>query len=225
LLDTFVNAEIDMNSSKASILLMLALIWPCVTGAQTLSDREPERLVFRSDERPDLAVDYSQAARFKLATRKHTYRIGETIIVGAAVLNTTGRPVFFWNWFPEFFFYDERGEVMNPTLALVHNAVLPGMFELVEPNHIKTYSSEFVIGCPEKNAGQSNGMTDWDDERSVFENDLFVSGNCLRIIRPGTYTIRASQQNGHVVESPNEPEARTAVGTIEAEPLKIKVIE
>jgi hypothetical protein len=214
-----------MNSLKASALLLLTLLWPCFPNAQTASVDESERRVARADARPDLAVDYSQAARFKLAARKSTYRIGETIIVDAALLNASDSPVFFWGWLDAPLFYDEQGAMMNQTISLVHLGAAPRMFELVEPNHIKTYSAVFVIGCPERDAGQFNGAGDEGDEKQVFENNLFVSGNCLRITRPGTYTVKAVQRNGFVVEAPDEPEARTAVGTIEAEPLQIKVIE
>src|ERR1043165_2440370 len=48
-------------------------------------------------ERPKLAVDLTQVAKFKLSSRKAAYRFGELISLDMAMLNVSGEPLFFDN--------------------------------------------------------------------------------------------------------------------------------
>ena len=217
-----------MRLAKMLTLILAISVSPYFAVAQTISDDEPERRVVESKRRPDLAVDYSHVARFKLAARKSTYHLGEMITLEAAMLNGSNQPIFFDKLDPQFSLYDEYGRELKVQLyGVACKSLSPNSFELIEPNFMIAESVQLLAGFDKKAFERFAGIDKDKDEKRTFDNNLFVDygSACLMIDRPGSYTIKARQRNQYVIESPSEPGIKTAVGTLETEPLKITIIE
>lgn len=211
------------------------------TSAQQTRCKKPElqREVYEERARPKSRIDYSQAIRFKLGSRKTVYRTGEMVILNLAMLNTSGFPIFIHQLSGPFLTWRVHTEGGQPAAIvprlLVLEGVRPQSYEYLSIDGLATESFQLLAGCDvegdaqfseahRKLISEMNSATGRYN-KTVFERDLFVSwGNaCLSLAGPGTYTITAEMTNEFVVSSPCEPLAKTAVGRIESAPLRIVI--
>lgn len=237
--------------SLLSVVLLLIIVAPSVSQQRRTSQRARDctfaqdlRYVKEAKDRAQLAVDYERVAKFKLASRKTTYRFGEMISVDLAILNVDSNPIFLMipsSVVVRLLAYDANGNEVRVGEYFVYQlGISAEMYELVEPHGLVTGSLNLLIGCEERDAFvkaaseladkilESRPVSDFRlPNYEKFERNLFITWGdaCLRIPRPGTYSIMAEIRNEHVVGSPCEPGVRTAVGTIRSTPLKISVIE
>lgn len=182
----------------------------------------------RSENRPDLGIEYATAAKLKLASRKTKYRLGEMISLDLAMLNTTKTPVFFYRLLqPNFDVSDHRGNSVDIVPYLIVEPA-PGsdLYTLLQPGEIMTKSFEVLAGCDKKALENLSKGLDKKD-KDLFEQDGFVNWGqlCLRAVRPGTYTITVEHGNSDVVISANGPNAKTAIGVIRSTPLTIEITQ
>lgn len=181
----------------------------------------------RSENRPDLGIEYAGAAKLKLVSRKATYRLGEMISLDLAMLNTAKIPVFFDRLLqPNFYVRDRRGNSVDlvPYL-IVEPAPGPDLYALLQPEDMMTKSFEVLAGCDKKALENLSKGLDDKDSKEMFERDRFVNWGqlCLRVTRPGAYTITVEQGNSNVVVSANQPSTKTAIGVIRSTPLTIEI--
>ena len=216
-----------LNKLILSSLMILFGLPPTV--GQVANVDEPVRQVVSSEKSPDLAADFSQVARLKLASHKAIYRLGEMLLLNVAMLNAANKPIFVEKISrPQLYLYDEQGRGLKIVpYIIVCLAIGPDSFELLEPNLMTSESIQLLVGCNDKPFDQMNSSLDDKDDKRIFENNLFINYGraCLNVTRPSTYTIKARLSNDYVIESPGEPNIKTAVGSIESEPLTIQIIE
>jgi hypothetical protein len=190
--------------------------------------------------RPDLAVDFAAVAKFKLASRKTTYRIGEIISIDMAMLNTSSKPVFILDARAagvEFSATDgSGGEVGVGSYELVNHALTHDAYRRVEPDYAifkhfyllagydkqaSTITQEKVkLGRAEERMGPANYF------KQSFDRNLFINlgDGYLDAKATGAYTISASYSNDTVVIAPGSGD-KTAVGSIVSSPLTITITE
>lgn len=201
-------------------------------------ERLNRRYVERVRKQPALGVDYARVAKFKLASRKTSYRTGELISLDFAMLNTAEVPVFFSQElsYPSFIKLkatDEKGtEVGVFEYEVFQLGVRTNSYTLLNANGIVTGTIHLLAGCEERSLFAKAKIKAVEDagalqDRAAFERDLFVSWGdfCLNAAGPGKYTITAEMTNEFVVGSPCEPTIKTAVGTIRSTPLTITITE
>src|SRR5688500_126601 len=79
-----------------SVLLWAVLLWiglETATGQRRdCNDPSRYRTLTSVEDHPKLGIEYTQVARFKLASRKTEYRVGEIISVDVAMLNASKTP-------------------------------------------------------------------------------------------------------------------------------------
>lgn len=204
----------------------------CVAQKQYISDVKEE---------PSLGIEYQGVAKFKLASRKTTYRLGEIISLDMAMMNTANVKLFFEK--PTGIdltikVVDEYGkEVTVSTYVIIAGSPDAESYSLLEPNRIVIGSYQLLAGC------NTQGVTEFLDaqlklaqdvsqrrveyHQGLFERGLFVNWGdaCLRNIQPGRYTVTATMTNKWVVIPPDEKRVKTAVGTIHSTPLTITITE
>lgn len=198
----------------------------------------PRRSVSRVEERPQLGVDYSQVAKFKLISRKKTYHLGEMISLDLALLNISGSKIFFRklsDFNITLAVRDEKGstvEIWSYTIDL--EAVVSDSYVVVDPDSIITWTYQLISGLKEndelekyieaKHSLYKEGRLNPDKER--FNRGLFlnIGRGALDISNPGVYTITATATNDYVVVSPCEGNPKTAVGKIISAPLEITIV-
>lgn len=182
----------------------------------------------RSENRPDLSLQYADAGKLKLASRKTKYRLGEMISLDLAMLNTTTTPVFFHRLVQPNFHVTarRRGPVDIVPYLIIEPMPDTDLYTLLPPGEIMTKSFELLAGC-DKQAVENIGKGLDKTSKDFFEEDRFVNWGdfCLRINRPGIYTITVEQVNSNVVITANEPNAKTAIGTLRSTPLPIEIIK
>lgn len=208
------------------LVVILLLLIGELFGMPKQQRSNPSARLGRSEDRPDLAVSYMNAAKFKLASRKTTYRLGEMISLDMALLNTTNSPVYFDRLLqPNFLVRDRKGQAVDLVpYAIAELAPTPDLFVLTEAGEILTKSIQVLVGCNRKSAEDMDPQL---ESKRVFERNGFVNWGdaCLRVNRPGSYTIIVEQGNQRVVVSAAEPGAKTAVGVISSTPLTITIIK
>jgi hypothetical protein len=181
------------------------------------------------EKRPDLGVEYSQIARFKLASRKSVYHVNEIISIDLAILNTSATPIFFRHLSEiTINVSNKKGEVLSATPYLnIFKLDTPESFDPVGGSKMTISWYHLLVGCREWRAHQTQLSRQRADEKSVFEQGLFTSWGraCLDIEQPGEYTIVAEQKNGSVVVASDRKNIKTAVGTIRSAPLTFTIIE
>lgn len=184
--------------------------------------------IARSENRPDLSVPYAETAKLKLASRKTTYRLGEMISLDFAMLNTASVPVFFYRLTqPNFQVSFPKGRPVRIVPYLIIEPVPDAdLYTLLQPGEVMTKSFEVLAGC-EKQALENLSKGLDKSSKELFEQDRFVNWGdfCLRVNRPGIYTITAEQVNSNVVITANEPNAKTATGAIRSTSLQIEIIK
>lgn len=229
-------------SMIATVVIVGLIISQCLV-AQTRPKRRASvrEHVDEVKARPDLGIEYARVGKFKLGSRKTTYRVGEMVNLDLVVVNVSDTPVFFHKLsrpLLEFNANDENGQqiLLNDyTTAL--EATSPQAYQRVEPGHLTFTSFQLLAGCtPEldafleqknKLALEQHGRGEPAYFKGLFDRDLFVNWGqaCLAIKKPGKYTITAEQFNDTVVVSSGGPRVKTAVATIRSTPLVITIID
>ena len=217
----------------ASLTVLLSVLFVSGGLGRTLAqdDSKSKRITYRSTARPDLVTDYDKVARFKLATRKKEYRVGESVALAYAMLNASENPVFFLRpRFPDFFLKVGAGQEQRlPVFLFVHLSTLPDSFDLLEPGSFVSGSTLLIAGCPRGNEApkhiENKNASDEIDDRTIFEQGSFgnLEEGCIPFSAPGNYTITAEFGNATVLEDPQHLGAKTAVGRIRSEPLTISI--
>lgn len=239
------------NSRRIPIMVLISLALLTVFGkanashtiAQQTRCKRPElqRAVYEESARPKSKIDYSEAVRFKLGSRKTVYRSGEMITVNLGMLNTSGFPIFIHQLSGPYLTWKIHTEGGQLVAITPHLLVLEGVgaqsYEYLPIDGLGIGSFQLLAGC------EVEGITEFKEahrklmgeinsgngryNKTVFERDLFVTWGdaCLSLAAPGTYSITAEMTNEFVVASPCEPFAKTAVGRIESSPLRIVIRE
>jgi len=197
------------------------------TPKQTTQSSKPSEPVVLREKRPELGVDYFSTAKFKLASRKKYYRIGELISLDTALINVSGKPVFLRELRGvEFSATDNTGKEVDVVQYInVSSDITPDSFRLVQPGEMIQHTVHFLAGCNKQALENINLMLDTRDDRKIFDQNLFVSWGqgCLDIRRSGSYTLSGKRTNEYVVVSSDSPNTQTAVGTVKSNALKITV--
>ncbi len=186
--------------------------------------------IAEAKERPDLCIDYSSVAQFKLASRKLIYRKGEIISIDSAIINMSNTPTFFQSLNnATILVRDDRGtDVSVNEYAIIDSFVTPKSYSLVQPSKITIGRSLWVIGCEEWQVyEEKSSKLDIEDQKSRYVQELFTyhGGGCLNITRPGTYIFTAEIENDFAIVSSGRAKIKTAIGSIRSSPLSITIIE
>jgi hypothetical protein len=230
------------KSILACMLLILSYQGLLIAqNKRCLNYPERQREIYSLKGHSKLAVEYNDVSKIKLASRKTTYRVGEMINIDLAILNTASFPVFFRNLKSNALTLQVRYE--NEREARVYfqlylEGLVPQSFSLAQPNGMLIESYQILAGC------NVEGLSEYEttrekivkalplnagiDDRPFFENNIFVNWGdaCIRAVRPGAYTFTAEfQHDDTVVNSPCDPKAKTAVGSIRSSPLTITIIQ
>jgi hypothetical protein len=202
---------------------------------------KPRRSLSPVNERKQLGSDYSRVARFKLISRKKTYRVGEIINLDLAFMNSSEEKIFFRGFSDTYINLEVRDEKGNMVKVLPYDNSLKGLtsdsYILVEPDSIITWTYELLTGCQgtdEIEKFWEASKTLQDDmkqnklkyQKEEFDRDLFVNFGlaCLDTLHPGAYTITATAANDYVVVSPCEGNLKTVIGKITSAPLQITIV-
>ena len=197
-------------------------------ASSSITNQEEDRLA-RAKDRPDLAVDVAKVARFKIASRKTIYHLGEMMNVDVALLNISEQPLYFQRLLTaEAYTRDPQGIEIHSTKYFVSDTMpRPQTYVLQNPNRVSFTSHQLLSECDrrafEQVRMQLNAAT---ESKKLFENDSFVfwGESCLDIRYPGTYTLTFEITNWFVVVSTIKGDVRTAVGTLRSNPLMITII-
>lgn len=228
-----------------SMVIIGILVWghyPAPQGnAQNRSASDVGRAVSSLEEDRHLGIEYSRAARFKLSSRKKTYRMGEMISLDCAMLNTSASRAFFHNLSGPgltLSVFDEKGSRVEVTPGTIFlEGIVAQSYSLLNPNSIIIGSYHLLAGCNTEGLGLfDDARKEFDRqvcqreinyEKGMFERELFVNWGdaCLRITQPGTYKIMIEMRNMHVVISSEKPSPKTAVGTIASNLFEITITE
>jgi hypothetical protein len=206
------------------------------TESELLRSRHLEQL----KKRPDLGIDYARVTKFKLASRKTTYRMDELINLDLAMLNTFTAPVFFKDLAGNSLIItvlDEKGaEVEVKSYFFTTEIATEEQYKKERPEEMIGGTFQLLAGWGEgvkaylrghNKLAEDFGQGKVDLHRGVFDRDLFVSlGNAgLDLKSPGTYTVTAEMSNDYVIASTCEPGVKTAVGKFRSTPLNLTIIE
>lgn len=191
--------------------------------------------------RPQLGAEYSSAARFRIASRKTTYHIGEMISVDLAMLNTERAPTFFHKPLVPGITVtaqDEKGRMVNiNSYATILEGVVPQSYVLLQRGEILLGSFQLLAGCnlgelsafetARRKLNEEQRQNPSNYQEGIFSRNLFVNWGdaCLAFQQLGTFTITVEQTNDHVIVSPCEPNVKTAVGTIRSTQLTVTIVE
>jgi hypothetical protein len=188
-------------------------------------------------ENPRKGIKFSSSVKFKIATRKTTYKVNEMIEIYLAMLNISKESIFIRSLENiELEIRDEHGNLVDISPYEV-NTITP-KFKLIGLREIITGQYSLFTNC------QEEGLQQWFETRNkvydrrslqtdsiyelLFDNDLFVrwGDSCLMQPKLGKYTISVKQKNVYnVVKSECEPNIKTTVGEITSSPLMIELIQ
>ena len=232
--------RITMIASVVTVGLVTSHLLVGQTRPQ--QDFSAQQAVERLKVRPDLGVDYARVAKFKLASRKLTYRASEMISIDLAMMNVSDAPAFFHRLSRpslDFKAQDANGKSVSiNTYYVVLEGLSPDSYQQIEPGYVLSDSFQWLLRCDD------SGLQSFFEAREkllkeerhggealffkgLFERDLFVNWGeaCFAVNSPGRYTITAEQSNDTVIVSPRGPAVKTAVGTIRSTPLVITITE
>ncbi|MBV9924572.1 MAG: hypothetical protein JOZ96_05970 [Acidobacteria bacterium] len=226
---------------KVAAVLALAANYHSAAGRVGTQNVSASQSVTDVRERPLLGIDYSGAARLKLASRKDSYRFGEMIGLDIALLNATDTPIFFHKLSGPTVVvkvFDEKGAVVKVIPGSVRlEGVVPQSYVLLGAGEVTVGSRQLLAGC------NAAGLAAFDEARQrlnedvgrqkigydqgMFERGLFVNWGdvCAQTTRPGSYDIVVEVSNRHVVLSGRGAKVKTAVSTISSPPLRITISE
>jgi hypothetical protein len=198
--------------------------------SQTSSQVAGRPSAVRVSKRPEFGVEISKVARFKVASRKTDYRLGEMITLDVAMLNVAATPVFFRDLQEPMRLevLDERGTKVQVSEYLGFYLVLSAdSYSLLNTNEMNIASYDVIAGCDNRVFENFNDQHEAPDDKVAFEQNQFVSFGraCLNLTRPGTYTITSIVNNEHVLAPSSGTSHKTAVGKITSLPLTITISE
>ncbi len=178
--------------------------------------------------KPQYGVEYSNAVRFKLASRKTTYKIGELVSLDLAILNISTNNLYTRiSEMPALFVrkIDEKKEESVRSYKILDYGVTPRSFSLIKNNQMISRSILILAGCQINNYQHNSNPDESLDDRDFFEQNGFVNNGqaCLNIAMAGDYIVTAEQVNYSVVLSPEDSDAKTTVGLIRSTPLRITI--
>jgi hypothetical protein len=221
------------RSLVAAALLAMTIIAACPSAvkAQGRDDREDlgKESIESVKTRPELGAEYSSVARFKIASRKQTYHLGEMISLDLAMLNLSKERILFYPLSAaRFYIQDEKGEELRfVPYVVTAKSIGPDGYALVEANNMVADSFSVIAGC-DRRAFDKIGSAKADvDDLSVFEANRFVNWGqaCLDTLSPGTYVIWAEIQNTYVIAASDKNSPKTAVGKIRSNSLEITIVK
>jgi hypothetical protein len=173
-------------------------------------------------DHPELRVEYQSVGKLKIASRKSTYHLGETIVIDAAILNLSKDRVCFLSSFePELSISDNMGHKSSfVPYSIMERTVNTSSFAILDTQTFVTESLELLMGCDERAFGVPS------DDAGAFDKGAFVTwgSGCLDVRRAGTYFLEGDVSNQNVLVSPDKV-MRTAVGRIHSNKLKIAVVD
>jgi hypothetical protein len=179
-----------------------------------------------AEKSPHLTIDYSKTVRFKLASHKPTYRVGELLALDLALLNEKDDLIFTSiPASPNLYFRRQSGlDLLVTPYIITRSSITIDSFKLLKRDQWVSHSILLLIGC--KNESFLAKKDELED-RQYFEQNKFVNRGegCIGISQLGEYTLTAELSNAYVVISPDNKTVKTTVGVIKSEPLTITVIE
>lgn len=221
--------------TAATITLAFLMCVPCQAAwggrrSQTSPRAAGRPTAVRVSKRPELGTDISKVARFKLASRKTDYRLGEMITLDVAMLNVASTPVFFPNLQEPMRLevLDEKGtKVLVSQYLDLYLVLSADYYSLLNPNEMAAASYDVIAGCDNRVFENFNDQHEAPNDKAAFEQNQFVSFGraCLNLTRPGTYTITSIVNNQHVLAPASGTSHKTAVGKITSLPLTITISE
>lgn len=226
-----------LSTRTAMLILLIFIAAPAYIGQSTrCTDPTSTRRLLPVRENPSLAVDYSKVAKFKLASRKSIYRVGEIITFDLAMLNTAKDPIFFMELLPStvtILAYDQNQLPVDVHAFTVYQlGYTAKLYTLLNPNVITLGSFHLLAGCSDAEGmlrSKNKILSEFFNEGDlrIFDQNLFVTWGdaCVPTKGEQTFTFKAELTNTHVVASSCEPRSKTALGKIESEHLKIRVLD
>lgn len=227
--------------TKVIILIALLVAPPqWIIGQSKPCTNRPRRLsVSALKEWPSLRVDYSRVARFKLASRKSSYRVGEMVSLDLAILNTSKSDTFFLQtlpWTITLAAYDEKGiRVGVFPFSVEQLGFSQNLYTLLKPDVIALGSFQLLVGCDEQASFMEAKSRIFNEsfggnipvDKNAFERNLFVNwgDGCFKVTGKESYTVIAEITNKHVIVSSCPQQVKTAVGTLQSTPLKLSIID
>lgn len=215
-----------------SALILLIMIVPFLTleggNAQSSKDRGARLKIERVESRSELGADYAKVALFRLASRKTSYRIGESISLDVAMLNVSTTPLYFYEPKPVVHVHDENAiDIRVRRYLEVYRMANANSYRVVEPGRSIVVSVQMLVGCDERAFKQLDGSNRKSEDFQIFERNSFLNWGhgCLDVKRPGAYTLTMEQENQFVIVAGSRRKIRTAVGTIVSTPLTIQISE
>lgn len=188
-----------------------------------------------------LKFENRNVLKFKLASRKEFYRLGEMATVDLALLNGASEPLFFLAPSPSTVRLIATNKSGNSITIGMFEVPLIGytsnMIDLVNVGDISIGHLQLLIGCKSshdylrKKAQilQETGFENISNrDRRTFEENafLYLGDGCLDVSSTGKYELSAILENeGYVVSSECEPNIKTFIGEIESTPLTIQIVE
>ena len=234
-----------MQRTTIITAIVLAGLMTCqsLTGQSTHRKKaQPGMGIEDLRKRPDLGVDYAKAVKFKSASRKTTYRVGEMMSIDLAFINVSEASVFLHKLDRpslELTVQDANGRSVSINeYYTVLEGVAPESYQRIEAGYVLSESFQLLVGCDDGNLKayfQAREKLQEEEHRGgeriffkgLFDRDIFVNWGqaCFAIKNPGKYTITAEQSNDTVVVSPDSPKVKTAVGRIRTTPFTITITE
>ena len=208
---------------RYSVLLFITfgyigIAWP-MFAQQPRMGVTKSRTLASSASRRDLAIEYSEAAKFKTASQNTKYRNGDLISVDVAILNASAVDVYSLrlDLFADLNVTDLSGKQVPIMLYGSPDFILrPQDYVLVKPGGSTFAHILLRVGCEGKNIPR------FGSGRELFETNSFVNmgRGCIDFQKPGAYSIRASVLNSRVVIDKGKT-IKTLTGTFESSPLSI----
>jgi hypothetical protein len=208
-----------------SVLLLLDHETANSLGPTSLA-QQPDHIA-QVDKRPELSIPILDTARFKVASRKTTYHIGEMIDVDLAILNTSDRRVYFRRLSNAEVFLSKANHRKEKSVDYIMTEVtpIPETYALLDTHEMFSATYRLLAGCDQRAFQQVRAQLATTESRIVFEKELFLNwgDSCLQIRRPGIYSLTFAVSNWFVVVPSSPTGFQTAVGTLESKPLTITI--
>ena len=224
------------------VLASLMTCQPLIGQSTQRKKIQPDSRVEDLRKRPDLGVDYAEVVKFKLASRKTTYHVGEMISIDLAFMNVSDAAVFLHKLDQpslELRAQDAKGaSVSINEYYTVLEGVAPKSYQRIEPGYLLSESFQLLVGRDERHLKtyfQAREKLQEEEHHKgeriffngLFDRDLFVNWGqaCFAVKTTGKYTIMAEQSNDTAFVSPDSPKVKTAVGRIRSTPFTITITE
>ena len=183
--------------------------------------------VARANKRPELSTPILNTARFKVATRKTTYHIGEMIDIDLAILNTSDQRVYFRRLSnaEAYLVKANREKEKTPNYMMTEVMPVPETYVLLDTHQMFSGTYRLLAGCDQRAFKQASAQLAASETRTMFEKELFLNwgDSCLQIKRPGVYSLVFTVSNWFVLVPSTPTGFQTAVGILESKPLTITI--